>query len=371
MSFISLPRIPLPVRWRYAGIPFLLLSFGACQSGEITLTRFENSPIIDSLLASAPHFVVDTDIEVERLGATIRLGLPTDSLILGGPLQMISIGDSLYISEDNSVNIFAVGVDGYLSRKIGKPGKGPGEFAYAAFLGELKYNGSHVFVKDRDRIQVFTSKFEYVHSFFNLAGTYRRFSVSPDYIFLGCSGKDWLVCTRSTSPPYDWIQSIVLLPVLDLPGQSGENHYLVTVSPDGERIAVAYGGLPYIFVYDDQFIHLQTIRFEGRDVRNFKSIVGPPDGVPAGSIEPGTRLFILTIKFVNSQYLIATVPKGNYVLDLSENDYKLARKIVFGPVDDTEEREGIYPADFLLHKDHLYVSSPWEEYVYGYEFDLE
>ncbi len=359
MSFISLLRIPLPIRWRYAGIPFLLLSFSACQSGETTLTRFENSPIIDRLLASAPHFVVDTDIGVERWGATTRLGLPTDSLILGGPLHMISIGDSLYISEERSVNIFAVGVDGYPSRKIGKPGKGPGEFTYAAFLGGLQYNGSHVFVKDLDRIQVFTDKFEYVHSFFG--ATHRKFSVSPDYIFLECPGEDWLVCARSTSPPYNWVQSIVLLPVLDLPGQSGENHNLVTVSPEGERTAVAYGGLPYIFVYDDQFRHLRTIRFEGRDVRNFKPIVGPPDGVPTGSMEPGTRSFILTIKFINSQYLIASVPKGNYVLDLSENDYKLARKIIFRPVNDMEEREGVHPEDFLLHKNHLYVSSPWEE----------
>ncbi|MCY3487715.1 MAG: hypothetical protein OXH34_04675, partial [Bacteroidetes bacterium] len=372
---ISIPRIPLPIRWSYAGILFLLLPFTACQSGEITLTRFEDSPIIDSLLASAPHFVANTDIEAERWVATNRLGLSTDSLILSSSLHMIAIGDSVYLSElPPSAHIFAVGADGYLNRKIGGPGKGPGEFD---FLTGLQYNGSHVFAKEAERVQVFTEKFEYVSSFFHSSGSFfGEFTVSPDHMFLECLGEDWLVCARSTFPPYDWIPSVELLPVLDLPDRSGENGYLVTVSPEGDRIAVAYGALPYIFVYDDQFRHLRTIRFEGRDVRNFEPIVGGPLAgagveVPAGAMEPGTNVFTVTIKFVNSRYLIARVPEGNYVLDLSENDYKLARKIIFRPSNDTEEKEDIYPDDFLLHGDYLYVSSMWEEYVYGYTFELE
>ena len=357
------------MRWMYAGMLLLLLSLTACQGEEIALTRFENSPIIDSLLASAPHFVVNTDIEAERWGATTRLGLSNDSLILGRSSNMIMIGDSVYISESQSTHIFAVGVDGYLSRKIGKPGKGPGEFTH---LNGLQYNGSNVFTKDEGRIQVFTEKFEYIDSFPYSGITHRRFSVSPDYMFLKCLRKDWLVCARSTSPPYDWAPDIKLLPVLDLPDRSGENSNIVTVSPEGDRIALAYRGLPYIFVYDDQFRHLRTIRFEGEDVRNFNPVVGPPDGVPIGSMESGTRGYTLTIKFINSRYLIArVVPRTNYILDLSENDYALARKVAFRPLNDVEERKDVPAADFLLHKDHLYVSSLWEEYVYGYSFDLE
>ncbi|MCY3628849.1 MAG: hypothetical protein F4069_10410 [Rhodothermaceae bacterium] len=369
MDFISLPRIPLSIRCGYAGVLFLFLSFTACQSGEGRLTRFEDSPVIDRLLASAPHFVANTDIEAERWVATTRLGLPTDSLILGRPSNLIAIGDSVYVSENLSTHIFAVGADGYLSRKIGVPGKGPGEFTY---LGGLQYNGSHVFTKDEGRVQVFTEKFEYVNSFPNSSRTLRRFSVSPDYIFSKCLGDNWLICARSTSPPYDWIPSIELLPVLALPDRSGENFNEVTVSPEGDRIAMAYTGLPYIFVYDDQFRHLRTIRFEGRDVRNFNPVVSPPDGVPAGSMESGTRGFIATIKFINSRYLVVrVVPRTNYIFDLSENDYELTRKIIFRPLNDAEERKDVPAADFLLHKDHLYVSSPWEEYVYGYKFDLE
>ena len=364
MNFVPIPRIFPSLRWGCAGILFLLFFLTACQSGETALTRFEDSPVIDSLLESAPHFVVDTDIEPERWIATTRLGTPTDSLFLGSPANMISVGDSVYISESYGHNIFAVGDDGYLSRKIGAQGKAPGEFDH---IRGIDYDGSHIFIKDFGRIQIFTEKFEYVGSFSLFAIAFQQqFSVSPDYILLECIGIDWLVCPYRKLPPYSWIESVRLLPVLEVDGRSGENVNAVTVSPEGERIAVAYLGLPYIFIYDDQFRHLKTIRFEGKRVRDFEPAVGHPDG-SLGGIEPGTRGFIGTMRFLNSRYLMVN-SEDNYVLDLSENDYEMAAKVIFTTFDDTEK---INARDFLLHGDHLYVSSPWEEYVYGYEFDLE
>lgn len=84
-------------------------------------------------------------------------------------------------------------------------------------------------------------------------------------------------------------------------------------------------------------------------------------------MEPGTHGFMVTMKFLNSRYLIVN-SEDNYVLDLSENDCKMAAKVIFSTYDDTETITVFW--DFFLHGDHLYVSSPWEEYVYGYEFDL-
>ena len=374
-NFFSCPRIP--VRWRYAGILFLLLLI-ACQNGEFT--RVEDSPVIDSLLDAAPHFVANTDTQPERWVATTRLGLSNDSLILGRPSHTIAIGDSVYISEQGGTTIFAVGADGYLRRKIGRQGKGPVEFSH---IDGLEYNGSHVFVLDNPRVQVLTETFEYVDSFFAVGLPMGGFSVSPDYMFLPCPGDvsapegDWLICVRSASPQHDWIPDIELLPTLDLPNQSGENGNVVTITPDGGRIALAYHGLPYIFVYDDQFRHLRTIRFEGKQVQNFQ-----PSGFPGAAgielpvgVEGFTQHFIRTLKFINSRYLIADVSKGggggDYIFDVSEDDYRLAKKINFRPMNDPEERGDIHADDYLLHGEHLYVSSQWHEYVYGYPFNLE
>ncbi len=148
---------------------------------------------------------------------------------------MMVIADNLYISEAFGHNIFAIGAEGYISRKIGRLGKGPGEFTD---LNGMQYSGSHVFVKEIERVQVFTETFEYVDSFSSLDFLLSTFSISPDYMFLQCPGdprvEDWMVYARSLSPPYHWIPSIKLLPRLDIPNQTGENSNTVTVSPDGD-----------------------------------------------------------------------------------------------------------------------------------------
>lgn len=56
-----------------------------------------------------------------------------------------------------------MGDDRYLSHRIGAQGKALGEFEY---IMRIDYDGSHVFVKDWERVQIFTEKFEYVDSFF-------------------------------------------------------------------------------------------------------------------------------------------------------------------------------------------------------------
>ena len=180
----------------------------------------------------------------------------------------------------------------------------------------------------------------------------------------------FLICTRSASPPFPLLESRQFLPVLELDDRTGENSFFVTISPNGNRIAAGYPGLPYIFIYDDQFVHLKTIRFEGKDVRNFTP-TGLPKGVPVGNLEPLTSNFIIKTRFLNSRYLIARVNKlDNYVFDLSGGDYQLAGKMILRPPNDPEEEGNIPAHDFLLYRDRLYVSSLWAEYLYGYKFEL-
>ncbi len=133
-----------------------------CAHSPTELTRFENSPTVDSLLAAAPHFIVNTDIQTEEWVANVELGLVKDPLVLGRPNGIIAIADSFYISDSQANGIFVVDRNGYLVRKIGKRGEGPGEFLS---MGGLDYNGTHVFVKDRGRVQVFKESMDYASSF--------------------------------------------------------------------------------------------------------------------------------------------------------------------------------------------------------------
>ena len=358
--------IPSAIDWTRI-CPFLVLFIAACHGNDATLTRFEDSPVIDSMLTAAPHFVVKTDIDAETLVADEVVGLPNDALILGRPRNLIVVRDTLYIVDQQYESILAIGPSRYLQRQIGRKGKGPGEFTN---LWEMHYNGSNVFTYEEAKIQVFSELFDYVNSFtgsfkFRLGGI----AVSPALILMQCpTESNQLVCARSTSPPYAWLQSKQLLPVLDLPDRSGENSYNVAVSPRGNRIAVGYRGLPYVFIYDDQFVHLHTLRFEGKDVRDFEPTVGAP--VP-GVQESGTNVFMSRIKFLDNNYLAARVfGTGTYLINVSDNGYQLEGKFTFRTVTDSQNEKIIHPSDMILHRDHLYVISPFAEYVYGYDFEL-
>lgn len=345
----------------------MVLFIAACHGNDATLTRFEDSSAVDSMLTAAPHFVVNTDIDAETLVADEVLGFPNDSLILGRPRGLIAVTDTLYIVDQQYGSVLAIGPSGYLQRQIGRQGKGPGEFTN---LWEIHYNGSNVFTYEEAKIQVFSENFNYVNS---LTGAFRfrlgGIAVSPDFVLMQCPTKsNQVVCARSTSPPYAWLQSKQLLPVLELPDRSGENSYNVAISPHGNRIAVGYRGLPYIFIYDDHFVHLHTIRFEGKDVRDFEPTVGAP--VP-GVQESGTNVFISRIKFLDNNYLAARIfGTGTYVISVSDNRYQLEGKYAFRSVDDSQNEKNIHPSDMILHGDRLYVVSPFAEYVYGYNFEL-
>lgn len=133
-------------------------------------------------------------------------------------------------------------------------------------------------------------------------------------------GADWVLCSCSASFPCSQIESRKLLPALNLPNLGVQDSYHLTISPGGNRIAAGFHWLPYIFIYDDQFSHLGTVRFEGENVRNFVP-AGIPGVATAQVINPGTFSYITNITFINDhRYLIARAHKsGHYIFNLSED----------------------------------------------------
>ncbi len=95
---------------------------------------------------------------------------------------------------------------------------------------------------------------KYVCSFFSPNYFVRRFSVSPDYMFLQCPRNPrettWIVCALSTSSPYDWIPDIELLPMLDFPDQlatlSLKHLTHVGLAPSPRHVAGGIGHLACI-----------------------------------------------------------------------------------------------------------------------------
>ena len=70
---------------------------------------------------------------------------------------------------------------------------------------------------------------------------------------------------------------------------------------------------------------------------------------------------MMNIVDLSTRSIRATGP-GFTMITISENPYQL---------NNPEERENIHADDYLLHGEHMYVSSQWHEYVYGFPFNLE
>ena len=343
----------------------LVLSLVACQGESTSVVRGTASPHIDSLLAVAPQILVNMDGVEDVWLAEMEVGLSRDTLVLGTASGLTAIGDSIYIADGQAEAILAVRPDGYLQRQIGHGGEGPVEFDG---LHEIHYNGSFVFAHERGhRIQVLTDRFEFVKSILIPQFGFLNTAVTSAHLYVPCPRDSyWLVCIRSASSPFDWREE-GLLPVLDLPDRSGEEAYVMAVSPDGSLTAAGYAGFPFIFVYDSNFEHVRTIRFDGDFVRDFEPVI-----TMSGAPGAGTRIFFDGVFFLGNEHLAAVTRPGTYIISVSSNDYRHVKTIKFklpGGSGDSSDKS-IRVDDLLLHGDHLYVTSLFEEYVYRYPFKL-
>lgn len=341
------------------------LSLAACQDENPPGARGVDSPQLDSLVAAAPQVVVNMDAMEDTWYADMRVGLPRDTLLLGSAGGLTAIGDSLYIADDQAEAILATGPDGYLARQIGRNGEGPVEFSG---LHGIHYNGSFIFTHEMGhRIQVLTERFEFVRSIPVPRFGFLNAAVTAAHLFVPCSREsEWLVCIRGASPPYS-ARKRGLLAALDIPYRSGEEAYVLAASADGSLTAAAYAGFPFIFVYDSDFRHIRTIRFDGDFAREFEPTIGTP-GAPGA----GTRIFLDGVFFLGNRHLAAVTLPGTYILSVSGPDYRHVKTIRFhrqGGSEDSPDKR-IRVDDLLLHKSRLYVTSMFEEYVYGYPFAM-
>ena len=156
----------------------------------------------------------------------MELAHPRDSLVLPNPFMFAIAQDSLYFGGFQDA-IYASGFDGVLMRRIGRAGKGPGEFDQ---LSDLVYNGTYFVVGEASRIQVLSQDFEYIASLPPqkselLPGT--GLVATENYIYTSCRrDSEYRVCPRSAEPPLQeedpFLQSIGITspPMMGLPSVS-------------------------------------------------------------------------------------------------------------------------------------------------------
>ena len=347
---------------------FVFLTLAGCksqESSEATRDRHAeifDSPVIDAFLSAAPQTIIDLDENpVITLLPDMELGHPADSLILAREFWFLIAEDSIFFANDGG-EIYISGLDGVFQRQIGRRGKGPGEYD---ILENFDFNGTYFFTSESSRIQVLSRNFAYVESLPPAAAFRTSFVATNKYLYTGCNyEEDYRICPRSSLPPFEELPPF--LPSLGITSPPTMDRVKFGSTPNGRHFMVAFGGLPYVLVFNEEHEHIHTLRLVGKpvDAHADNYTMGRP-GIPG----VGLRVFITQIHVIDDNYLAMLLKDVWHFIKIEPvNSFKhvgAARTMASVKAD---AKAVVHSTGALLDERSLYVSSTFVPYLIRYPF---
>ena len=354
-------------RW-FPCLVLVFLTLAGCksqESSEATRDRHAeifDSPVIDAFLSAAPQTIIDLDENpVITLLPDMELGHPKDSLILAREFSFLIAEDSIFFANDGG-GIYTSGLDGVFQRRIGRRGQGPGEYDV---LEDFDFNGTYFFTSESSRIQVLSRNFEYVASLPPDPAFRTSFVATDKYLYTGCDyyGEEYRICPRSSLPPFE--ERPPFLPSLGITSPPMD---FVTfgATPNGRHFMVAFGGLPYVLVFNEEHEHIHTLRLVGKpvDAHADNYTTSRPD-IPG----VGLRRFISYVYVIDDNYLALILKNVWHFIKIEPaNSFKhvgAARTMASAEAD----AKAVFPTSgALLEERSLYLSSNFVPYLIRYPF---
>ncbi len=350
--------------WSVFVLVFIVPLVASCQKGP-DLVRIIESEVIDSLLAAAPQTLIDTDAkEAQTWYLDKEVAQAQDSLALGSMFSFTIAQDSIYIADFVHSHIFVAGLDGPLQRRVGNKGEGPLEFSY---LPGVLFNGDHFFAVEPSRIQMLSRELSYVAILpkgtanpFTIGGS--TLAASRTHLYVTCPrGHAYRICPSSSEAPF--VKEAPFLRSLDIDSMQPPLNGTIPVAAtlDGQYVLAAFGGLPYIFVFNRVHEHVHTIRFYGSVIGEHAQNYAIRDGGPPGG-GVGLRLLWRSVALSGTDMIMASIGRLVYfVRILEEQRFGHVATVQFSTTpfadSDGSEIETAIPAELFLHKGYLYVSA--------------
>lgn len=337
------------------------------EKSEAYFDQIAETTSLDAMLNATAKTIVDLDrldLEVvypDTTWGTVDLKAD-DVLFFAKPISITIFNDSLYIADMASESIIVSSLDGQLTRQLGRPGEGPGEFQN---ITEITTNGTYLFVREAgNRIQVFNHQFNYVEAI--SAPSHSGIAVNDKFLYAPAADKSdsALVSVYAIEPSFNKVRH--LLPLLSKVPYA-YNNYVVTTDKKG-FIYLAYKALPYIFVFDDQFIHRHTIELSGQAIID----VGlTPTRLESSSNTTLVQSFFQLLKVLEGDYLAVGNMNRLYLLDLHSPRFEMVKRIKFDEVGESKGDQGLHFSDMILHEGKLYLVTSFRPRLYQFRFDTD
>lgn len=257
-----------------------------------------------------------------------------DNPLLGHIKSATKVGSSLFISDITTRSIYKLEFSGDISSALTEAGKGPGELGTSA---EVMHNSEFIYVPDHNngRVNRYSHNFEVERALNN----YLMFDmeVSEEYIFgsnrnsQGFAPKnpeEGLIVISTTESLQDTVTTI--LPRIVPSGYQPNVYNIADYSANSRgQIVAAYSPLPWLFTFDADFQHTNTIMlnysaFDTLDTAEMEIFK------PKGNKGYGGQRPIINFKIMDNGDLFLTLKKE--LLHLSKNEdqeYKLISRIRF------------------------------------------
>lgn len=305
---------------RYLAVLILAIGLAGCSDPGPQHHNLIEADLPEPLRGSE-QVAVDLDradpIAVEPdfvMGDTMK----SDGIFLAQPMDMIVVGDSIYIADVKQHAIVVADLRGRLIRLIGGQGQAPGEFTEPA---RLAANDDFIFVYDHGnrRVQVFDHRFEYITSISHGFMWLRQSIVADDdQLFLPESvmSDSLMVAVHTARQPFQ--KEGGFMPRLLPPGQQPMAHNTSVVTTDGSNVCSAYIGLPYVFCFDNDLSEQRTLVFNGGVVENLNNPL-PSQIEFSGDESTSIRPFVMGFALRDDMLFLASHESPIYIISLKTN----------------------------------------------------
>jgi len=312
---------------------FSLLLF-ACSSAEETYTPPETaSEPFNQMLRQAPVSLISlNNVPIDTLkvptGHFFEEQLfVNDTLYVNRPTHLTLFNNYLITIEFGSGNVTALSKQGVPVRRVGRSGRGPGEFEMPIAVGT---DGEHLYVYDYGlkRLTLFDRDFN-VHKTVPLDKiAFNQHQVSINSSYLVFQNQDassmhapeperGMIDIRPVDQPDSSITHIIsrIVP----PGmQPSVHNNMMTSLNNHNNLLTAFSGLPYLFLYNDDFTPSHTIALEAA---HFDTLDNPSlrPFPPVGNDGVGARGFYSTLYLMENEDILMVSFRLLHHLKRTEN----------------------------------------------------
>lgn len=293
----------------------------------------------------------------------------SDSAFIGGITGLVKIQNRLYIADQIQDCLWEIDSrSGRLVRKIGRKGKGPGEFVS---LQGIYSNSKNVFTYDMGiaRVNVYDHQLK-LKSFFThvLSGLQMDMAVTDSLLFMPTKlnvGNDSLFMLRRASPPFTKLTHFLLKISKHKFGLSQYNVYYIDSNKKGEFV-FGFRGLPYIFIYNQQLNHVHTLFLHFDYYVNGERVPLEPVIKKEGNKYKMTAFFSGIYLMDDGSMIV--LKRGNlYQIKHSEKGYQLTQILYLECQDPRlkdEKMKHVFLTNIVTDSDTLYASSIFYPYVF-------